>query len=95
MMVLWTDRSNIETYVVELSKVKPFWRMVEKSTKKILGILIPCSLRIYVLHDLAVLEVSKPRKLLLLNLSLAASLLLAATWKSEIIPSRDDWLAKV
>lgn len=78
----------------DCQRVKSFWRLIGERIEKILRIPIPCSLRIYLLHDLSELKISKPRKLLL-NLSLATSLLLATAWKSEVTLSRADWLAKV
>lgn len=46
-------------------------------------------------HDLSELPLTKPKKMLLLNLSLAASLLRATHWKSGILPSKEDWWAKL
>lgn len=77
------------------AKVRLFWRMVGKNIENILGISIPCSLRSHLLHDISELRMGKSKRMLLTNLSMAASLILATNWKPETVPSRDDWLTKV
>lgn len=62
--------------------------------ERIVGSRIPFSLKIYLLCDFSDLELNRPRKMLLLNLSLAATLLLAAKWKTADIPTKKDWLRK-
>lgn len=57
--------------------------------------LIVFSPRVYVLHNYSLLKFNKLQKVLMLNLFVATSLLLAAKWKLPEVPTRDDWLSKV
>lgn len=37
----------------------------------------------------------KFKKILLLNFCIAASLLIASKWKSEVVPNKEEWLARM
>lgn len=71
-------------------KIKYYWGMVLQEVERIMGHKMPFSLRIYLLHDLSELNFSNSKKLLLLNLCVAASLLIASKWKSKEIPDKHN-----
>lgn len=75
--------------------IRPFWGLIGQEVDKIPGQHIPLTLRGYLLHDLSKLKISKHKKMLLLNLCVAASLLIASNWKSTVAPHKHQRLAKI
>lgn len=75
--------------------IKPFWRQIGQEVDRIMGQNIPLTLRIYLLHDLSEIKLSRPKKMLLLNLCIAASLLIASKWKSKEMLHKYQRLGKV
>lgn len=79
----------------DCSKVKVYRASLSQEVEMIIGQQIPFIFRTHLLHDFSDLKLSRPRNMLLLNLCLAASLLVAARWKSEDVPNKKDQLGKV
>lgn len=50
--------------------------------------------QIYLLHDFSLILLDGPKQLLMLNLCVAASLLLATNWGSAEGPLKEEWLGK-
>lgn len=55
--------------------------------ERIVGQRVPFTLRTYLLHDFSDLKLNGSQKMLLLNLCLAASVLIASKWKSMEVSS--------
>lgn len=69
------------------------WISVADEVSKVMGTTVLFSPRIHALHDFSRLKFNTLQKLLLLNLCVAATLLLDA--KSPDSPTKDEWTAKV
>lgn len=68
--------------MVGLSRKIGFWKIVKKEIQKILGLQIPFSPWIYLIHDFSFALVTNLKNLLL-NFCMAASLLIASKWKLD------------
>lgn len=60
-----------------------------------LGLKMPFSTWIYLLHEFSSVRLDKAGQLLLTNLCVSTSLLLATYWKSEMVPSREEWSGNI
>lgn len=75
--------------------MKSFWKSLSKAMEQKLGQKIPFSSCIYLFHDFSSVKLDRLTQQLLINLCVAASLLLASNWKSTEVPSKEKWLGKV
>lgn len=75
-------------------KIRPYWGHGLTGNRKILRHKFPFSLWVYLLHDFLQLKLNASEKMLVLYLCLAASLLIAAGWKSKQTPDKYAWLGK-